>query len=61
MASNLVNITINGDEVVADFDTGIIENKTKGETYKAKPFPAFVKNIIDCGGLVPYTQTKIGE
>ena len=50
-----------GDEVVADFDTGIIENKTKGETYQAKPFPAFVKNIIDCGGLVPYTQTKIGE
>lgn len=50
-----------GDEVVADFDTGIIENKTKGETYQAKPFPAFVKNIIDCGGLVPYTQTKIGD
>ncbi|MCQ2528727.1 MAG: 3-isopropylmalate dehydratase small subunit [Saccharofermentans sp.] len=50
-----------GDEVVADFDTGIIENRTKGETYQAKPFPAFVKNIIDCGGLVPYTQTKIGE
>ena len=50
-----------GDEIVADFDTGVIENKTKGETYQAKPFPAFVKNIIDCGGLVPYTKTKIGE
>ena len=50
-----------GDEIVADFDTGIIENKTKGESYQAKPFPEFIKNIIDCGGLVPYTQKKIGK
>ena len=37
----------NGDEVSVDFDTGVITNVTKNETYKAEPFPEFVKNIID--------------
>ncbi len=41
-----------GDEVVIDFDLGIIENKTKGETYKAQPFPDFIKDIIRANGLL---------
>ena len=42
----------NGDEVSIDFDTGIITNVTKNETYKAEPFPEFVKKIIDADGLL---------
>ena len=42
----------NGDEVNVDFDTGVITNVTKNETYKAEPFPEFVKNIIDSDGLL---------
>ena len=30
-----------GDEVAIDFDTGVITNLTKGETYQANPFPDF--------------------
>ena len=41
-----------GDEVVIDFDLGLIENKTKGESYKAQPFPEFIKEIIREGGLL---------
>ena len=41
-----------GDEVSVDFDTGVITNITKNETYKAEPFPEFVKNIIDSDGLL---------
>ncbi|MBO5232518.1 MAG: 3-isopropylmalate dehydratase small subunit [Clostridia bacterium] len=41
-----------GDEVVIDFDSGVIENKTKGESYKAQPFPEFIKEIIRKGGLL---------
>lgn len=41
-----------GDDVVIDFDTGVIENKTKGESYKAQPFPEFIKEIIRKGGLL---------
>ena len=40
------------DEVDIDFDTGIITNVTKGRTYKAEPFPDFIKDIISAGGLL---------
>ena len=41
-----------GDEVSIDFDTGLITNLTKGETYQANPFPEFIKEIIQAGGLM---------
>ena len=41
-----------GDEVSIDFDTGIITNVTKGETYQAEPFPPFIRDMIDKGGLM---------
>lgn len=40
------------DEVSIDFDTGIITNITKGETYQAQPFPDFIKKIIASNGLL---------
>ena len=43
-----------GDEVEGDFDSGIITNKTKGETYKGQSFPPFMQKIISAGGLVNY-------
>ena len=42
----------NGDEVEADFDTGVITNHTTGKTYQAEPFPPFIQNIIQKGGLL---------
>ena len=41
-----------GDEVEVDFDSGIITNITKNESYKAEPFPEFIKNIINSNGLL---------
>ncbi len=41
-----------GDEVSVNFDTGIITNITKNETYTAQPFPEFIKDIIEKGGLL---------
>ena len=41
-----------GDEVAVDFDTGVITNLTKNETYQANPFPDFIKEIIQAGGLM---------
>jgi 3-isopropylmalate/(R)-2-methylmalate dehydratase small subunit len=41
-----------GDKVRVDFDTGIITNETTGKTYQAAPFPAFVTEIIQNGGLL---------
>ena len=42
----------NGDEVSVDYDTGVITNITKGETYQAEPFPPFIKDMIAKGGLM---------
>ena len=41
-----------GNEVEIDFDTGVITNITKNKTYKAQPFPDFIKEIINKGGLL---------
>ena len=40
------------DQVSVDFDTGVITNQTKNETYQADPFPDFIKEIIRSGGLL---------
>ena len=42
----------NGDQVSVDFDTGVITNITKNETYQAEPFPPFIKDIMEKGGLM---------
>lgn len=41
-----------GDEVAVDFDSGVITNISKNETYQAEPFPPFIKDIIEKGGLM---------
>ncbi len=41
-----------GDEVSVDVDTGEITNVTTGVKYQAQPFPKFIQNIIECGGLI---------
>ena len=45
-----------GDSVTVDFDTGVITNETKNETYQAEPFPDFVKEIIKNDGLMNYLK-----
>lgn len=47
-----------GDEVAVDFDTGVITNLTKGETYQAEPFPPFIKEMIARGGLMASLRAK---
>lgn len=41
-----------GDTVSVDFDTGLITNETRGETYQAAAFPPFIQDIISSGGLL---------
>lgn len=41
-----------GDKVSVNFVTGVIKNLTKNEEYQAEPFPEFMQEIINCGGLV---------
>ena len=47
-----------GDEVEVDYDTGVITNVTKGETYQSEPFPPFIKDMIAKGGLMASLKAK---
>jgi len=42
----------NGDELSVDLDAGAILNLRSGKTCVAAPFPPFMQQIIDAGGLV---------
>ncbi|MGL4761193.1 MAG: 3-isopropylmalate dehydratase small subunit [Sarcina sp.] len=41
-----------GDKVTVNFSTGLIKNVTKGTQYQSEPFPEFMQNIINQGGLI---------
>jgi 3-isopropylmalate/(R)-2-methylmalate dehydratase small subunit len=42
-----------------DLASGVIHNVSTGEEYQATPYPSFMLEIIDAGGLVPYTREKL--
>lgn len=50
-----------GDKVAVDANTGTIINETTGETFTAQPFPPFIQEIIECGGLIERTKKKMQE
>ena len=49
-----------GDRVTIDADAGIITNETTGVVFTAQPFPPFIKDIIETGGLVEAAKKKVG-
>ena len=48
-----------GDELEVELETGVIRNLTQGKTYRAEPFPPFLRDIIDAGGLVSYVREQL--
>lgn len=48
-----------GDFLEVDTAKGIIENINKDKTYKLKPLPAFIQNIISLGGLREYVKEEV--
>ncbi|MDI6711871.1 MAG: 3-isopropylmalate dehydratase small subunit [Anaerosomatales bacterium] len=48
-----------GDRVAIDADEGVITNLTTGESWQAQPFPPFIREIIERGGLVAYAREKV--
>jgi 3-isopropylmalate/(R)-2-methylmalate dehydratase small subunit len=47
-----------GDELKIDLSNGIIKNLTKDKTYKTEPFPQFLREIVQEGGLINYLKAK---
>ncbi len=50
-----------GDVVEVDADAGTITDVTTGQTFEAQPFPPFIREIIEAGGLVNRTMDKLGK
>lgn len=48
-----------GDNLCIDLDSGLIKNKTTGQTFTAAPFPPFMQGIIAAGGLVPFVRRQL--
>ena len=47
-----------GNEVEVDFDSGVITDKTTGESFQGQPFPEFMQKIIQAEGLVNYINSR---
>ena len=50
-----------GDVVSIDADTGAIADETTGRVFQAEPFPPFIREIIEQGGLVNRTRAMLAE
>lgn len=48
-----------GDEIEANLDDGVIYDKTTGRSFRTQPFPPFIQNIIENGGLVSSIQKGV--
>ena len=50
-----------GDELEVDVEEGVIRNFTKGDEYRAEPFPEFMTELMRMGGLVPWVRKRLEE
>lgn len=48
-----------GDVVSIDSSSGTIVNETTGESFQAEPFPPFITDIIEQGGLIERTKAVL--
>ena len=50
-----------GDRVAVDADDGTITDLTTGAVFHAQPFPPFIKQIIEKGGLIESVKERVGR
>jgi 3-isopropylmalate/(R)-2-methylmalate dehydratase small subunit len=52
---------LGGDLLKVDAVAGVIENVTRGTRFEAEPFPPFMQQLIERGGLLPYVRARLEE
>ncbi|UCB42334.1 MAG: 3-isopropylmalate dehydratase small subunit [Dehalococcoidales bacterium] len=50
-----------GDEVEVDLANGKIRNLTRGTEFTAKPYPAFMGELIAADGLIEHTKKRLAS
>lgn len=53
------DFALEGDEISIDLEMGVAENLSRGGFLSFPPFPAHLREILEAGGLVPYTRRKV--
>jgi 3-isopropylmalate/(R)-2-methylmalate dehydratase small subunit len=48
-----------GDTLRVDLVAGTVENPTQGTRHDADPFPPFMQELIDRGGLLEYVKSRV--
>lgn len=48
-----------GHQLEIDLQAGEIRNLTTGQVHRAEPYPSFMMEILEAGGLVPYTRGRL--
>ncbi|MDR0361491.1 MAG: 3-isopropylmalate dehydratase small subunit [Planctomycetota bacterium] len=48
-----------GNVLRIDVDSGIVKNETTGEEFASEPFPPFLMDLINSGGLVEYAKRRL--
>jgi 3-isopropylmalate/(R)-2-methylmalate dehydratase small subunit len=56
-----VDQTDSGDILEVELATGEIANVTKNKSFRAKPYPDFMLELIEAGGLIEHTRKKLGK
>ena len=47
------------DELEIDLNSGVIDNRTRNETYRAQAIPPFMQRLIEAGGLIEYVREQM--
>jgi 3-isopropylmalate/(R)-2-methylmalate dehydratase small subunit len=50
-----------GDLLSVSIDLGTIHNETIGKDYVFRPFPPFMRSLLEAGGLIPFVRAKSGK
>ena len=56
LESKDVDKIVDGDLLEIDLSSGIIKNLSKNQTYNSQPFPEFLQEIINEGGLMNWVK-----
>ncbi|MCL6589713.1 MAG: 3-isopropylmalate dehydratase small subunit [Firmicutes bacterium] len=48
-----------GEEIEVDLETGVIKSLKSGQTFQAAPFPPFMQDLIQAGGLIEYVKKRL--
>jgi 3-isopropylmalate/(R)-2-methylmalate dehydratase small subunit len=49
----------NDDEITVDFETGIVQDVTKGKSFPVAKLPPFILEILADGGLIEYLRREM--